>query len=116
MGTPGGDVQVQAMTQVLAHTLWFGKDLQAAIEAPRFASYSFPSSFAPNDYFPGLLMLERRFGEEIGNALTAKGHQIGWWDDWTWKAGGVCSVMVNSTTGELFAGADPRRESAASGL
>jgi gamma-glutamyltranspeptidase/glutathione hydrolase len=38
-GTPGGDVQTQAMLQVLLNVLHFGMDLQSAIEAPRVASY-----------------------------------------------------------------------------
>ena len=54
-GTPGGDVQIQAMLQVLLNVLHFGMELQPAIEAPRVASYSFPSSFAPFEYFPGRL-------------------------------------------------------------
>src|SRR5271156_3204749 len=49
-GTPGGDVQSQAMLQVLLNLFVFGHDVQSAIEAPRFATYSFPSSFAPFDY------------------------------------------------------------------
>ena len=53
-GTPGGDVQTQAMLQVLLNVMQFGMDLQDAIEAPRVASlFSFPSSFAPFEYFPG---------------------------------------------------------------
>src|SRR3954470_24502593 len=51
-GTPGGDVQIQAMLQVLMNVLHFGMEVQDAIEAPRVASYSFPSSFAPFEYFP----------------------------------------------------------------
>jgi len=41
-GTPGGDVQTQAMLQVLLNRFVFGQDLQSAIESPRFASYSYP--------------------------------------------------------------------------
>ena len=56
-GTPGGDVQTQAMLQCLLNVALFGMDMQSAIEAPRFSSYSFPSSFAPNDYQPGVLRM-----------------------------------------------------------
>src|SRR3546814_10479526 len=52
-GSPGADVQIQAMLQVFLNVSVFGMDVQAAIEAPRFATYSFPASFAPHDYFPG---------------------------------------------------------------
>jgi gamma-glutamyltranspeptidase/glutathione hydrolase len=62
-GTPGGDVQIQVMVQVFLNATQFGMDIQSAIDAPRFSTYSFPSSFAPNDYFPGLLMLEGRIAD-----------------------------------------------------
>ena len=57
-GSPGGDMQIQAMLQVILNIVHFGMDVQEAIEAPRVASYSFPSSFAPFDYFPGRLAVE----------------------------------------------------------
>jgi gamma-glutamyltranspeptidase/glutathione hydrolase len=116
IGTPGGDVQIQAMTQVAINILCHGMDVQAAIEAPRFATYSFPSSFAPFEYFPGLLKLEGRIEAGVGDALAGLGHRIEWWDDWTWKAGGVCCI-VSSDDGHarLSAGADPRRANTALG-
>jgi len=114
-GTPGGDVQIQAMVQVFLNAVCFGMNIQQAIESPRFATYSFPSSFAPNDYFPGLLMLERRLSDETGAALAARGHRVDWWADWTWKAGGVCAIQVDRDNAVLYAGADPRRAGYAQG-
>lgn len=114
-GTPGGDVQVQAMVQTFVNVTCFGMDIQTAIEAPRFATYSFPSSFAPNDYFPGLLMLEGRLPEATGAELIARGHKVDWWPEWTWKAGGVCAILADSDKGVLYAGADPRRAAEARG-
>ena len=52
-GTPGGDVQAQAMLQVLLNMIVFDMNPQQAVEAPRFASYSFPDSFEPHSYSPG---------------------------------------------------------------
>ena len=52
-GTPGGDVQTQAMLQVFLNIHLFGMEVQEAVEAPRVASYSFPSSFEPHAYHPG---------------------------------------------------------------
>ena len=52
-GTPGGDVQCQAMLQVFLNINVFGMAPQAAVEAPRFAGYSFPGSFEPHPYYPG---------------------------------------------------------------
>ena len=44
LGTPGGDVQAQALLQVLLNLVVFGLRPQAAVEAPRFATQSFQSS------------------------------------------------------------------------
>jgi len=107
-GTPGGDVQIQAMMQVYLNATCFGMDIQSAVEAPRFATYSFPSSFAPNDYFPGLLMIEESLEAEVGDALRHRGHDVKPWTERTWKAGGVLAVMRDEE-GRLSTGADPRR-------
>jgi gamma-glutamyltranspeptidase/glutathione hydrolase len=104
------------MVQVFLNATRFGMNIQAAIEAPRFATYSFPSSFAPNNYFPGLLMLEGRLPDKTGESLAARGHKVDWWPDWTWKAGGVCAIHADSDKGILYAGADPRRAGKALGL
>lgn len=114
-GTPGGDVQIQAMIQVYLNTFHFGMDIQKAVEAPRFATYSFPSSFAPNAYFPGLLMVEESIPDAVAEALNKRGHKVERWQDGTWKAGGVLAVVRDPASGQLTAGADPRRAGAADG-
>ncbi len=108
-GTPGGDVQIQAMLQVLLNVMHFGMDLQSAIEAPRVASYSFPSSFAPFEYFPGRLAVEGRIDKNTIEELAARGHTIQDWPDWTWLAGSVEAILTNPESGLIGAGADPRR-------
>ncbi|MGH8666523.1 MAG: gamma-glutamyltransferase family protein [Burkholderiales bacterium] len=108
-GTPGGDVQIQSMVQVFLNVHVFGMDVQSAIEAPRFASYSFPGSFEPHPYFPGLLMMEGRIAAATGEALKARGHRVEWWDEWTWLAGAPCAIVVDQEHGILHGGADPRR-------
>jgi gamma-glutamyltranspeptidase / glutathione hydrolase len=109
LGTPGADVQCQAMAQTLLNIDVFAMNPQQAVEAPRFASYSFPQSFAPHAYHPGLLKLEGRIEGEVGAALAALGHKIEWWGDWEWLAGSMCTIRRNLKTGVLEAGADPRR-------
>lgn len=108
-GTPGGDVQIQSMIQVFLNVHVFGMDVQSAIEAPRFASYSFPSSFEPHPYFPGLLMMEGRIDAATGEALKVRGHRVDWWDNWTWLAGAPCAIVADQERGILHGGADPRR-------
>ena len=89
--------------------------LQSAIEAPRFATYSFPSSFAPYDYYPGRLALKSRIPEPVITELARRGHEIQRWPDWIWTAGAVCAILADRGRGVLEAGADPRRAAYAIG-
>jgi gamma-glutamyltranspeptidase/glutathione hydrolase len=114
-GTPGGDVQTQAMLQVLLNLFVFGQGVQPAIESPRFATYSFPSSFAPFEYYPGRLAVEGRIAEPVTAELARRGHQIQRWPDWIWTAGAVCAILADRRRGTLEAGADPRRAAYAIG-
>ena len=108
-GTPGGDVQCQSMIQVFLNVNVFGMDVQSAIEAPRFSTYSFPGSFEPHPYFPGLLMMEKRIAAQTGQELARLGHRVDWWDEWTWLAGAPCAIVADQERGILHGGADPRR-------
>jgi gamma-glutamyltranspeptidase / glutathione hydrolase len=107
-GTPGGDVQQQAMLQVFLNTTVFGMDPQVAIEAPRVASRSHPDSFWPHAVAPGKMEAERRIPRETLDALLAMGHSVAEWPEWEWRAGAVCAVKVGAE-GTRWAGADPRR-------
>jgi gamma-glutamyltranspeptidase len=108
-GTPGGDVQTQAMLQVLLNIFQHGMEVQDAIEAPRVASYSFPSSFAPFEYFPGRLAVEGRIDAGVRADLASRGHEVKEWPEWTWLAGSVEAVLRDPGTGLIASGADPRR-------
>ena len=107
-GTPGGDVQQQAMVQVFLNATVFGMSLQQAIEAPRVASRSFPDSFWPHAYSPGKLEIEGRIPRETRDALAAIGHDVSLWPEWEWRAGAVDAVLVDED-GARWGGADPRR-------
>jgi gamma-glutamyltranspeptidase/glutathione hydrolase len=52
-GSPGNDIQPQAMVQALLNITVFGMDPQSAVEAPRCGSYSYPASSEPHAYHPG---------------------------------------------------------------
>ena len=82
---------------------------QQAVETPRFASYSFPSSFEPHDYHPGLLKIEGRIDSATGRGLAARGHRVEEWPERTWLAGSICMIHDDRETGIKAAGADPRR-------
>jgi gamma-glutamyltranspeptidase/glutathione hydrolase len=113
-GTPGGDVQLQALLQVWLNLEVFGMTAQAAVEAPRFATYSFPDSFEPHAAFPGRLNVEARLGADAIAELERRGHDLKLWPDWAWRAGAVC--LARQRPGRLVeAAADPRRPAYALG-
>lgn len=114
-GTPGGDVQVQAMLQMLLNIVEFGMDPQQALEEPRFGTFSFPNSFWPHAEVPGSLYLEGRISKDIAGDLERRGHDLRRWSDWDPAAGGLCGILVDQERGVLWGAADPRRESYAVG-
>ena len=109
IGTPGGDVQAQAMLQVFLNMAVFDMNPQQAVEAARFASYSFPDSFEPHGYAPALLQVENRVPQSVRDGLSGRGHRIADWPDFVWRAGAVCVLRVDRASGVISAGADPRR-------
>jgi gamma-glutamyltranspeptidase/glutathione hydrolase len=114
-GTPGGDMQCQAMVQMLVNIVEFGMDPQQAIEAPRVTTESFPNSFWPHTYRPGRLNLENRIPEPVRARLSAWGHDVHVWPSFARAAGSLCAIAIDPDTGTLLAGADPRRENYAIG-
>lgn len=110
LGTPGGDVQMQAMLQVFLNVVLHKMPLQQAIEAGRVWSMNFPNSFAPHAYAPGRLCIEGGIRPEVARALEALGHRTEVWTQYPAAGGGICAVLRDPKTGLLHAGADPRRE------
>jgi len=113
-GCPGEDAQCQAMVQVVCNIVDFGMNTQAAIEAPRVISRSFPWTFHPHAYEPGVLTVEGRVPPDVREGLARLGHLIRELPDFSPAAAGVCAVR-RLEGGTLEAGADPRRESYAAG-
>ncbi|MSQ19444.1 MAG: gamma-glutamyltransferase family protein [Betaproteobacteria bacterium] len=114
-GTPGGDVQTQAMMQVFFNIVEFKMTVQQAVEAPRFSTASFPNSFSPHQYLPGRLNMESAMPAAVIEAMLARGHDVEVWPAFPAASGAVCAVMQDPVTGWLHAGADPRREAYAMG-
>lgn len=109
-GTPGGDVQSQAMLQVFLNITEFGMQVQQAVEAPRFSSANFPNSFAPHDYMPGRLCLEANMPQDVFEAMRVYGHDVQTIPVLPAMSGAVCAVLRDPRSGLFHAGADPRRE------
>ena len=114
-GTPAGDVQCQSMVQMFLNVVEFGMDVQQAIEAPRVSTWSFPNSFWPHAYYPGLIGMEGRIDGATARDLQERGHKVDVWDDWTPRMGALCAIEIDRERGALFAGADLRRDGYAMG-
>src|SRR5262252_4642071 len=76
LSTPGGDNQDQALTQVLLNVIEFGMNPQEAVEAARFETAHFVSSFADHKFNPASLSLEKRFGEQTIEEMKKRGHKV----------------------------------------
>lgn len=106
MSTPGGDNQDQAMLQVLLNIIEFGMSPQEAVEAPRFQTEHFYSSFANHDLNPGKLNLEARIPKATSAKLAELGHLVTVTGDWSNSS---APTVILQDKGILHGGADPRR-------
>lgn len=104
--TPGGDMQAQALVQVLLNLTVFGMDPQAAIDSPRFRSRAVPSSFAPHEAEPGVLWLEQTLHEQTGIELAARGYEVVAKPTWFNDFGSVGAILREDA--RWTAVADPR--------
>jgi gamma-glutamyltranspeptidase / glutathione hydrolase len=107
-GSPGGDDQVMRTIQTLVNVVDFGMNIQQAIEAPRWSTRSFPASPFPHTMYPGEMSVESRVPETVRQALIARGHKLR--VSGPWSQGSNAGIVVDSKTGVLSAGADPRVE------
>jgi gamma-glutamyltranspeptidase/glutathione hydrolase len=105
-GTPGGDQQDQWTLQFFLNVVEFGMNLQEAIEAPKFSTAHFPSTFYPHNARPGVLRIESRIDERVRAELASRGHELELRPPWS--EGHVLAVEVDRAGGVLRGGADPR--------
>lgn len=106
LGSPGGDDQVMRTMQTLINVVDFGMNIQQAIESPRWSTRSFPASPFPHTMYPGDMSVESRIPEATQKALAARGHKLRVAP--AWSIGSNAGIIVDSKTGVLSAGADPR--------
>jgi gamma-glutamyltranspeptidase/glutathione hydrolase len=105
-GTPGGDQQDQWTLQFFLNLIDFGMDVQEAIEAPRFSTAHYASTFYPHNVQPGLLRMEERIGEHVAADLSARGHKVEVRPPWC--EGHVLGIRFDLQRRLLVGGADPR--------
>jgi gamma-glutamyltranspeptidase/glutathione hydrolase len=107
-GSPGGDDQVMVTLQTLVNVVDFGMNVQQAIEAPRWSTSSFPSSPFPHTMLPGAMAVEERIPEATQKELIARGHKVRVAPPWSLASS--AAIIIDTKTGVLSAGADPRVE------
>ncbi|HSB10776.1 MAG TPA: gamma-glutamyltransferase family protein [Blastocatellia bacterium] len=108
LSTPGGDNQDQTLVQVLLNIIEFGMNVQEAVEAPRFQTLHFVSSFDDHRFNPGVLNLEDRIAKTVADELAARGHKVEVQPAWG-NPSAPTVIRFNSDSGVIEAGADPRR-------
>ena len=106
LSTPGGDNQDQALLQVLLNIIEFGMSPQEAVEAPRFQTEHFYSSFGNHEFTPGKLNLESRIPKSTIDKLIALGHSVTVAGEWS---NASAPTVIKISDGVLGGGADPRR-------
>jgi hypothetical protein len=94
--------------QTFLNLVEFGMNPQQAIEAPRWASQSFPASPFPHTMYPGAMTIEDRIPKSVLDALQAKGHRLRVVGGWS--LGSNAAILIDPETGALSAGADPRSD------
>src|SRR6201991_571584 len=108
LSTPGGDNQDQALLQVFLNIIEFDMNPQEAVEAPRFDTQHYVSSFDDHEFLPGSLNVESRIGIKTIQDLSSRGHKVRVQSEWgTLSAPTV--IIYDPKTGVAAAGADPRR-------
>jgi gamma-glutamyltranspeptidase/glutathione hydrolase len=108
-GTMGGEGQPQTLAAVTTRVLDAGRDVQAAVEAPRWLhgrTWGAPTR---------ALSLEGRFGPRVAAELAERGHPVAVLDGWSDALGHAQAIRRDPATGLLTAGADPRADGPALG-
>lgn len=105
MGSPGGMRIISTMALLISNLVDHGMDIQSAIEAPRI-----------NSYEDGPLKVESRISPEVLSGLEALGHEIDVRGEFDLYFGGAQGIVIDPETGELYGGADPRRDGQAIGF
>jgi gamma-glutamyltranspeptidase/glutathione hydrolase len=99
-GVMGGDNQAQAHAQVVMNLVDFNMNIQEAGEAARMR------------HGGDSLQLESGIGEDIRQALAARGHKP---RDGRGAMGGYQGILIDPRTGVLMGGSDPRKDGLAIG-
>ena len=107
-GSPGADDQCMRTMQTFLNLVEFGMNIQQAIEAPRWSTSSFPASVFPHTMSPGVMSVEERIPPAVRDELLRKGHRLE--VEGPWILGSNGGIVIDTATGVLSAGGDPRSD------
>lgn len=105
LGTPGGDLILSTVAQVIVNLLDFNMPLREAVYAPRMFSID-----SQRD-----LEIENRFPEKTIMQLEALGHRVKRSGEFRAYFGAVQAIMYDARSNTLIGCSDPRRSGAAVG-
>ena len=100
-GVMGGDHQAQGHTQVLTNLIDFGMNVQEAGEAARI------------NHGPSGIQVESAVSQNARTGLINRGHQV---SENIGAYGGFQGILIDSKSGVLMGGSDPRKDGLAIGF
>jgi len=110
LGCMGADGQPQIHLQTYLAMIDHGRDMQEALETPRFLSGRFGLGESRDT-----LHMEGRFPAETIAEMKQRGHIVNQWGDWNELAGHAHGIVVDPESGLRIGGSDPRSDGAAIG-
>jgi gamma-glutamyltranspeptidase/glutathione hydrolase len=105
LGTPGGDLIISTIAQVIINLADFNMSLPEAVDAPRMFSIGTQRE----------LEIENRFPEKAYRLLESLGHDVKQEGAYRAYFGAVQAIMYDVRTNKLVGCSDPRRSGAAVG-
>jgi gamma-glutamyltranspeptidase len=110
VGCMGADGQPQIHLQTYLAMIDYGRDIQEALESPRFLSGRFAIGEARDT-----LHIEARVPAATIDTLERRGHLLNRWGGWNEYAGHAHGIVVDPASGLRIGGSDPRSDGAAIG-
>ena len=110
VGCMGADGQPQIHLQTYINLLDFDRNIQEALEAPRWLSGRFGLGESRDT-----LHIEARFPKATIDELDRRGHILDRWGDWNELAGHAHGIVIDPESGMRYGGSDPRSDGAAIG-
>jgi gamma-glutamyltranspeptidase/glutathione hydrolase len=105
LGTPGGDLIISTIAQVIINLIDYNMELSDAVFAPRMFS----------TFYQKEMEVENRFTEPEYRLLESLGHSVKKYPEYKSYFGAVQSIQLHPSTHQLIGVSDPRRSGAAVG-